>query len=295
MENAFIGLDIGQTKIAAGLVLGSGDVVKRIVKSTDMGHGFEGVHHQCTALISELKEGRDYSVKGIGVGIFGVVDAARGIVLRNHIMRDKPNLSLANILSEEYGVPVKIDNDICAEASGEHRFGAGKGMRVSASIIIGTGAGLGVIINNRIWHGAHSLAGQVGWVGLPCTDTPWRQMFSGEGIETRYAEKAGKKISAKEVFDLANSGNGIAQRIINDATEHAAALIALVQHIIDPEVVILGGNVVLNQDDFVSSIRKKVLEIHDLRRLNLDLDIKIEKAKLGINTGVVGAASLVME
>ncbi len=292
-NDLYMGIDIGKTKIAAAVVDTGGTVVEKQTVRTKYAEGFDEILKQCSEVSGRFI--RSHKIKAVGIGTFGIVDSNTGVLLKSSASQNAPNLNIRKIFEEKFGLRTYVCNDVCAGALGEHIFGAGKGTNSSVSIMIGTGVGTGIIINNKILAGEHFLAGQAGWAGILEKSMTWEDFFSGSGIEKRALKYIRKSISAKEVFELAYAGNKLAEGIIEDAVKYAGSYIAFIQHLVDPEIIIMGGSVAINQPRFASDIRRSAMELHDVDDFGVRDALRVVDAKLGNDMGVIGAASLAIQ
>src|SRR4051812_7868798 len=153
-----IGIDIGGTKILAGVVDSSGNVVELRRRPT-LGHDVVGVENTIVDLVHELQG--QYDVAAVGIGAAGFVDASRSTVMFSpHLAwRDEP---LRARLTSRIAIPVVVDNDANTTALGESRFGAGAGHRFVLCITLGTGIGGAIVMDGRGFRGAHRMGRGVG-------------------------------------------------------------------------------------------------------------------------------------
>lgn len=264
-----LGVDVGGTTTAAGLVAEDGTVVVDESQPTHRA-GPATAGRTIAELIERLlaRAGREgWRVSGIGVGVPGVVDAVAGRVGTEapHVpdLADQP---LAAVLRERYGLPAFVDNDVNALALGEWMFGAGRGARSLVVLAPGTGFGSGIVLDGRLVRGAGGFAGELGHVpvkfdGPPC----WcggrgclAVYASGRGIaEAAQARVAGHPeapllarvngdpgaLTAPVVFAAAEAGDPTATAIVEEACQALGAMIGVVVNGLNPEVVVLTGGV----------------------------------------------------
>ena len=187
-----IGIDIGGTKILAGVVDSSGTVVELRRRPT-LGHDIVGVENTIVELVHELQQ--MYDVAAVGIGAAGFVDASRSTVMFSpHLAwRDEP---LRARLSGRITIPVVVDNDANTTALGESRFGAGAGHRFVLCITLGTGIGGAIVMDGRVYRGANGMAGEFGHMQVvpdghrcPCGNRGcWEQYASGNALEREARE-----------------------------------------------------------------------------------------------------------
>ena len=159
-----VGIDLGATNMLLGIIGADNQVIARRHTKTE---GEKGISHVLEKLISEVRGVcDDAGLKteawgGIGIAVAGAVDIVSGIVLDAHNLKWK-NVPLKSKLEEAFGRPVYVDNDVNAAVWGESRVGAGRGAGDLFGVWVGTGIGGGLILNDKLYHGAFSTAGEFG-------------------------------------------------------------------------------------------------------------------------------------
>jgi glucokinase len=306
-----IGIDLGGTKIAAGLVDSRGRIRAHRRASTPRG-GPRIVIAEIASLVEGLLSAagvRRRSAAGVGVGIPGQLDLARGIVLNAPNLEWK-NVAFASRLAKQVRMRVAIDNDVRCAALGEWRHGAGRGCDSLVCIFVGTGIGGGVIIDGRLIEGATGTAGEVGHTyvryGGPRDSRGDRgcleALASGTGIAARAARELkrrrrgvlGRIVSprAEDVVAAARKGDRLARKILHETADDLAAGVASVINLINPERVILGGGVIDGTPELARAVARRAPQL----ALPAAVDgVDIVRARLRGEAGVVGAAALVFE
>jgi glucokinase len=183
-----IGVDVGGTKILAGLVDASGAIVTTARRESPRNDANKALA-VVAEVVAELSAPYPGAVVGVGLGVAGPVDSARSTVFF------APNLGWSNVparalLEEVVGVPVVVENDGNAAAWGEFKFGAGADVEDLTMVTVGTGIGGGIIIDGVLLRGAHGAAGEIGHMnaipdGLPCAcgrNGCWEQYASGNAL-----------------------------------------------------------------------------------------------------------------
>lgn len=311
----FIGIDVGGTNIASGLVNDKGEVLKRDKRPTEATKGSEYVIKNIVEAVNNLaKEVGIENIKGIGLGIPGYVDPDEGI------SRFSVNLGWENIpvvikLKENFSqTPIFMENDVRVAALGEKYFGAGRGFNNLIMITLGTGVGSAIIINGELYRGATGSAGEIGHTtvfkdGLLCRcgNRGCLELYASatgivkkandyikEGNFTIMMEMIGhdlSKITARLVSEACGKGDKLAMMVMEEAAEVLAVGIVNCVNIIDPEIVIIGGGVSLAGEKLFTPLNEAVR-----KRLtsNIGQKIKIVPAKWGDEGGMIGAAVLAM-
>jgi glucokinase len=300
-----IAVDLGGTKLLAGVVDEEGVVVERTVRPTRTGSQEE--------LLAELEAAiRDLIDEGcgaIGVGLPSTIDQREGRAV-NSVNIPLAGIDFRDHLTSVFGVPAGIENDANAAALAEHRFGAGRGARHMVMLTLGTGIGGGLILDGKLYRGAVGAAGELGHMtvdldGPPCQGTcPGRghleALASGTAADRLAAERAqanpdgdlgraaaeGKIVDARLAVDLAAAGAGDARDVLEHVGFVLGTGIASYVNIFNPEVVVLGGGFARAGDLLFEPARKVVAE----RALPPGRDlVRIVPALLGPEAGLVGA------
>jgi glucokinase len=306
-------VDIGGTKILAGLIDQSGELLARRRIETLAEHGAEVVIARTVTILRELLheiDAPEEALEAIGCSIPGPLDRNSGVV---HF---SPNLSwrevpFVNHMQRLLDVPVVIDDDAHCAALGEARKGAARGMDCAVYVTISTGIGAGIIIGGNIYRGAHGFAGEVGHITIEAAGPPcscgnfgcFEALASGSAIATRAKQAVihgddtvlskfkndPSKLSAEQVVNAAEDGDVVALRIIESAGAYAGIGLAAVASAFDPQVIVVGGGVMGSGGIMLQHARKEFLErtISPVGSL-----IPIVPAELGEESGLWGAAAL---
>lgn len=308
-----IGVDIGGTKIAAGIVAADGEVLSVGRRSTPK-RDANAVIEVISDLVKSLVRGSDEEIAGVGLGVAGFVDASQSVVLT------APNLGwtgepIQEKLAESLTMPVVVENDANAAAWGEYRFGAGAGRTDMIMVTVGTGVGGGVVLSRRLVRGYNGAGGEFGHLvmvpeGRQCGCGRlgcWEQYASGSSL-VRYArelaaqERADAKlmlslgdgtpegIQGLHVTEAAQQGDVVALEAFDLLGKWLGRGMADVAALLDPEVFVVGGGVVESGDLVMRPTLQSFadsLVARDVRPLT-----PILPAELGNAAGIVGAADL---
>lgn len=310
----YIGVDLGGTNIAVGLVDEDGKIIAENSTPTLWRRGYADMIRDMAAcakkLLSDTKTPIE-DVKAIGVGIPGIGDNKTGRVIYcpNIEWRDIP---LREELQKYLNLPVMMDNDATVAGLAENFAGISKGCESSVFLTLGTGVGGGIIIGGKPWSGAHNVGSEIGHMvievdGETCNcskkgclerytsataiDRLARQALTGHKESALYGACGGdlNKISAKMVFDLAKKGDEIALQVFNKYVKYLSIVISNIIMILDPEMIILGGGVSKCGDFLLNAIREEVPKYILYKTVPYST---IELAKLGNDAGIIGAAML---
>lgn len=298
---AVLGLDIGGTKIAAGVVASDGSVQGFVSAPTEAERGPDDGVERLLELgrraVAESGVAWE-AIEAVGIGCGGPLDSANGILiapLHLHGWRDVPVTELA---TAAYGRPAVLDNDAVAACAGEHRYGAGRGARNMVYLTISTGVGGGVVIDGALHRGRSGNGGELGhvtvdWHGRRCRGCGRRGCLeaycSGTSIAERAQEAGMHGATAADVAQAARAGNTVAARLWDETCEALACGITSIVNLFEPEIVVLGGGVVRTGEQLLAPVRERVSEqaIGD--------PVQVVEAELGDAVGVVGAAAVAYE
>ena len=307
MEKKYVvGVDLGGTKIYTALVDLEGNIINEKIVETLAEEGEEAVAGRIINTIDSVIAGVDKDlIKAIGIGSPGPLDAKKGIIIETSNLPFK-NFEIVNVLKERYDLPTYLDNDANVATLAEFMFGAGKGTENMVYITVSTGIGGGAIINGKLYRGNTANALEVGHMTVSkegprcgCGNVGCAESFaSGTAIGKRAKEAVASKVvtslkkynnvTAKEVFIEAAEGDAEAKRILDSALYYLGITVGNVMSHLDPEKVVMGGGVI-NGDIVLETVKKVVAE----RCLSVFAEnCSIEKAKLGGQAGVLGAAAL---
>jgi glucokinase len=249
-----IGVDVGGTTVAAGLVAPEGRVLEHHQAPTHA-HGPGSALDTIMELLERLTDAaraRGATVAGIGLGVPGIVDAERGIVGTDiHYAPELAGVSLAAALGGRRDVPVFVDNDVNALALAEWTWGAGRGARSLVMLALGTGVGGGIILDGRLHRGCAGFGGELGHVPIAFEGPPCicggrgclKAYVSGSDIAQRAGERLGRPVGAAEVFRLAAGGDAAAGAIVEEVCTALGAGLAIVVNGLNPERLLLAGSV----------------------------------------------------
>jgi len=292
-DRGVLGIDVGGTKIAAGVVdPATGAILCRESIATGAARGGPAVLADTLDLAARLIAASDRRVDRIGVGVPQLVDNAGRI--RSAYNFDWTDLPVRERLSTL--APTTVESDVRAAARAEARFGAGKGLRIFAYLTIGTGISYCLVIDGRPHAGANGFAIHFASSALhvPCevcghVNVPiLEEIASGPAISAAYRRRTGRRVEgAEELLAAAASGDSIAGEVVAAAARQLGPLVALVVNMLDPEAVVLGGGLGLAggtyRDQLIAATRAHIWA-PSCR------DLPILPAALGVDAGLIGAA-----
>ncbi|MFD1937932.1 MULTISPECIES: ROK family glucokinase [Nonomuraea] len=303
-----IGVDIGGTKVAAGVVDENGAIIENALRPTPADRP-DQVAATVADVVKELAKGKE--IEAVGVGAAGFVDETRSVVrfAPNLAWREEP---LQKKITELIGLPVIVENDANAMAWAEARFGAGRGESHLVCITVGTGIGGGIVIDGQLYRGRWGMGAELGHMqvvpegrlcgcgNLGC----WEQYASGNALvrETReivadQPERAavllglsGGTVEGEEITEAARQGDEASLAAFTAMADWLAQGMADLAAVLDPGLFIVGGGVSRAADLFLDRTRETFGRVLTGRGHRPVAGIKL--AELGASAGLVGAADL---
>ncbi len=317
-KKLFVGVDVGGTKILAALVKANGKIVARRRGSTPRNTTSDEIVSAIVQLIELLLADKKLSakdVKAIGLGVPGVVDADEGRV----VLTPNMNLSevdLAKQIKAQFRVPVAVGNDVNLGTLGEKWLGAARLADSAVGIFVGTGIGSGIILNGKLLRGSREAAGEIGHItmqfGGPKCGCGARgcleALASRSAIERdiREAVEAGGKtmltklldgdlkiIRSRMLLQALEQGDALARKVVHRAAEVLGAACLTIRHLVDPEVIVLGGGVIEACGDFILPVVEEAVTSDTIPGARPGG--RVVRSLLGDDAVVLGAVAIAQE
>lgn len=298
-QNALWGIDLGGTKIE-GVILKSKDnpeVILRQRIDTEADQGYDHVIQRIKLLVSQMSEEIGFQPLSIGIGTPGSTDPESGL-LKNSNSTNLNNKPLHKDLKKILNIPVFMANDANCFAVAETHMGIVKEQfpkaEVVFGVIMGSGVGGGLVVNEKVWNGKHGIAGEWGHIFLDedgedcycgkhgCVET----LLAGKALERYYKRISGQEKKLKNII-ADKSDDAFAQKTYDRLIHFFGKGLSVIINVIDPDVIIIGGgvgNIPHLYDEGVESVKKFTF--------NPEMKTPIVKPKLGDSAGVFGAAFL---
>lgn len=296
MSDFVIGIDLGGTKIEVCLLDEQRTVLNRVRVSSESDSGTDRVLDNTLKVIRETCQGRAYRAVGIGTPGTYVPAEDRLYGVPHTPVYEEPGFM--GSLRARLDVPLVIDNDANCLAIAEFFASCAGKYRFVMAVILGTGMGSGLILDNKLYHGAQGAAGEIGHTSVAidgrvcqCGRRGCGEAYlSGPSLSRRYLELTGKQATAEEIDRLQKSGDETARRLLAESSRIMGELFANVVNAFDLEAIILGGGV-SNIDVWYQQVPE---------HLNRALfgpphgEVTIIRARLGDSAGVVGAGYIAL-
>lgn len=303
------GVDFGGTSVKIALVNSTGKLLreKRIV-TKDLPSRDAWMDHVAAAIRDIQGE---HALSGVGVGVPGFVDHERGYIYDLPNVPGWQGVHLSEMMESRLNLRVEVDNDVNAMALGECTFGAGRTYQHAIFLTLGTGVGGGLLINNRLYRGAFSMAGEVGHISIDRNGVPSAQgkggveQYVGNARFVAYARsllESGRtsilddlcggdrsQLSPKLIKEAAVKGDELALELLHFYADCLATAMASMTYMVQPQAFIIGGGVAEDAALLFSLIRE-----HLNQRLHPQFSsrIEIKQAELGNEAGMIGCATL---
>ena len=318
MRQYIIGVDVGGTKVAGGLVDLKARLVKSMVVPTRAEKGFKTSFGQIEKLISTLIKhaGGKEGILGIGICAPGPLNPKTGVVINPPNLPGWRNIQFARLVEKIFGIPTKLENDANAAGLAEVLFGAATKYHDVFYVTVSTGIGTGIILGRKIYHGKNGVAGEGGHVSIDYK-SPYRcgcgtlgcieALAAGPGMARRARVRLEQEHSApsllrdltrgelgritpKMIQEAARRGDRVAKDVLDDTGFYLGVWLAGMITLLDPEAIVIGGGVARIGKPLFDKIRETIPERTISRQFARNPPLLA--AKLQHNVGVFGGASL---
>jgi glucokinase len=322
MAPLILGIDIGGTKIAGGLVSPQGKITARQEFPTEQEKGFAHSSGRMYRVIEDLQETArraGASVVGIGACAPGPLQPEQGVLVNPPNLSGWEDLALRDLLKERYRLPIHLGNDANAAGLAEVLWGAASGLRNVFYVTVSTGIGTGIILDKRILLGKNGMAGEGGHVTIDFRDDARRCNCGNLGCIEAYAsgtsaamrareklegmvekpalltrETGGdwENLSMKQIAMAAEKGCSFSREIIRETGTFVGIWLGSVVSMLDPDMIVIGGGVTRIGEPFFQPIRKELPR----RTINrYAAETPVVQARLDRDVGICGAAALVLQ
>lgn len=303
-EGLIIGaVDIGGTKIAAGLVDGAGRVLAKLETPTRAGEGFPAAMDRTATLLRECRKEAGRAMAGVGIGCTGPVDPFTGEIGVVDFLPGWEGHNPVRHLEQAFGIPVAMENDADAAALGEAMWGAGAGKPTVLCVTVGTGIGGGIILGGSVYRGVGGSHPELGHhvvdpAGPKCfcgAEGCWEVLASGPAMAAWAAaqlppdDPRREGLTAERLCRLAEAGDPLGLAAAAREARYLGLGIANLVTLFTPDRIVLGGSVMKSAPLFLPAIRERVAGSCGLVPFE---KTEIALATLGQDAGLVGAAAV---
>ena len=284
----YISLDIGGTAIKYGLISDSAEIILKGSTKTEAEKGGPEILRKVIGIVEDLLIRTQENVSGICISTAGMVDTEKGsIFYAAPLIPDYAGTQYKKILEEKFHIPCEVENDVNCAGLAEYRSGAAKGSCIALILTVGTGIGGCIVNEGKIFRGFGNSACEVGYMHMGDSDF---QTLGSAGALTRkvaqWKEEAPKKWDGRHIFEEAGRGDKICIRAIDEMADVLGRGIANICYVIDPEIVVLGGGI-MAQEDFLREKIENALKKYLVP--GMEEHTKIAFARHGNDAGMLGA------
>lgn len=307
-----LGIDVGGTSIKGSIVSDNGKMKDTFVYPINKKENQEKCINSLFKVIDEYLEKEEIKIDGIGIGIPGTIDSEKGIVTYSSNLKWK-DFKIVEFFEKHYKLPVKITNDANAAALGEAKFGAGKSYHDIVMITLGTGVGGGIVINDQLFEGNEGKGAELGHTtlvldGLPCScgrNGCFEQYASATALirQTKEAIEQNPKsilanmctdesMIAKTVFEAARKDCPVANAVINQYIHYLSEGLLNICNVFRPQAIVLSGGISKECKYLTDKIDQYLAKFAYGYPYSPKVEILV--SQLGYNSGIIGAASLLI-
>ncbi|RXZ84081.1 ROK family protein [Paenibacillaceae bacterium] len=299
--NIAVGIDIGGTKTAIGIVDEQGTTLAKNAIKTDLSVSPQQMTERIAQTVQQLLDGQGIAVsdlKGIGIGAPGPLDPANGKITCPPNLPSWWDFPLVEELHRHLPAPIRMENDASAGALAEHWIGAAQDTDHFIYITISTGIGSGIYLHGKLLTGSTGNAGDAGHIVVdPTAGTCvcgqkgcWEFVASGTAIQRQGSALLGREVTSKEIFELAQSGDAACAGLVDQVFHHIGVGCVSLINLFDPQKIVIGGGVSQVGDPLFTAVRDYVSKY----ALNPSgRKTAIVPAALLQDAGLIGAASLI--
>ena len=292
-----IGVDLGGTNIKSAVVNMEGTVLRAITEPTRTDEYVDIFEAVCNAIDRGVRtSGVSWNkVQAIGIGVPGITDPDVGSVSFAPALKWS-GLPIRQMLSDRFGVPVCVENDVNAAALAEIMFGVGLQVRDFVFIAIGTGIGAGIVLNGSLRRGCKFAAGEIGNM---CIDKDWQagtmndmgcleRMAAAGAFHEKATEILGVGASVEDLFSDIRRGNSRAEEAVREIARLIAMAVVNIWVVVDPELVVLGGGISQAGDLLLEPIKNECLRL-------CPIVPRVAISALGGDAGLYGAVAIALD
>ncbi len=319
MEKILCGIDLGGTKLSAGLISTEGSIIDKEVVYDHVTKSEDEVVEQMAGMVRQLiarNSLKESNLLAVGVGFPGHIRYKDGITITTSNLNGFKNYPLLKALESKFSIPVYLDNDANAQALSEFKFGAGRGYESLIFLTISTGIGAGIVLNKKLYRGMTGTAGEFGHTivkpgsGLICTcgnEGCLMACACGRALPHLFREKREKgfetKLKIPADFDYSrvdgkllkegiDTGDPLSISIMNDCADIIGIGLYNIFQVFNPPLIVIGGGLLCWGDGYFNRIRNKFYEL--ARDMIFD-KIEIVESVTRSDAGLIGAAALILE
>lgn len=284
----YISIDIGGTAIKYGIICENAEIVLKGSLKTEAWRGGPEILKKVIGIVEHLIEHIGEAITGICISTAGMVDTERGSIFYSApLIPDYAGTEFKKTLEEKFHIPCEVENDVNCAGLAEYSSGAAKGCKVVLMLTIGTGIGGCIVLDGKVFHGFSNSACEVGYMHMD--DSDFQTLGAASILIKKVSQWKGEpeeKWDGYRIFEEAKKGDMICNRAIDQMIEILGKGIANICYVINPEVVVLGGGI-MAQEEF---LRGKIQDaVKKYLISSIEEHTKIVFAKHQNDAGILGA------
>lgn len=284
----YISIDIGGTAIKYGIICENAEIVLKGSLKTEAWRGGPEILKKVIGIVEHLIEHTGETITGICISTAGMVDTERGSIFYSApLIPDYAGTEFKKILEEKFHIPCEVENDVNCAGLAEYSSGTAKGCKVVLMLTIGTGIGGCIVLDGKVFHGFSNSACEVGYMHMD--DSDFQTLGAASILSKKVSQWKGEpeeKWDGYRIFEEAKKGDMICNHAIDQMIEILGKGIANICYVINPEVVVLGGGI-MAQEEF---LRGKIQDaVKKYLISSIEEHTKIVFAKHQNDAGILGA------
>lgn len=286
MLKKYVSIDIGGTAIKYGVLEEEGTILIKEKMDTEAWKGGSGILEKVIGIVEKFME--KYHLSGICISTAGMVDVEKGeIFYAAPLIPNYAGTEFKRELESRFSIPCEVENDVNCAGIAESISGAAKGSSVALCLTVGTGIGGCILIDGKVFHGFSNSACEIGYMKM--FDSDFQTLGAASILTKKVAaqkQEAEERWSGYRVFEEAKKGDMICENAINEMAEILGIGIANICYVLNPEVVVLGGGI-MAQEEYLKPRIEKALKRHLVS--GIAEKTRLEFARYRNDAGMIGA------
>lgn len=248
----YVSIDIGGTAVKYGLLDAKGNILERYEIPTQAHKGGRAILEKTVGIVESFRE-KEQPV-GVCISTAGMVDVEKGeIFYAAPLIPEYAGTNFKRTIEEKFCIPCEVENDVNCAGLAESVSGAAMGSSITLTLTVGTGIGGCIVINGEVFHGYSGSACEVGYMHM--FDSDFQTLGAASILTRKVTERKGGRWNGREVFLAAREGDEVCLQAIDEMTDVLGRGIANICYVLNPEVVVLGGGIMAQEDFLKDRIR----------------------------------------
>lgn len=282
----FVSIDIGGTAIKYGVIDSMANIISKGKMDTQASKGGQAILQKVISIVNDYV--KDYDISGVCISTAGMVDSEKGeIFYSGPTIPNYIGVNFKNAIFEKFALPCEVENDVNCAGLCEFMSGAASGSKIALMLTIGTGIGGCAIIDGKVFHGANNCACEIGYMNM--FGTTFQKLGAASVLTQRVAElknESADNWNGIRIFDEARNNDSDCIKAIDEMVDVLGMGIANICYVLNPEVVVLGGGIMAEQEYLRKRLEKA---LNNYLVPSLADCVRIEFAKNKNDAGILGA------